>query len=218
MPIGNRRRELICLGYLFLVAIAFRIWILVIDSYNTYLEIVASIVTFFVVVGIFIMLRRRQRLNEAEEEDEENVMVNLDARDIEIARFLLLTYQLQPRSTHSGLNQEVISRLPRITYSPSGEEEIDSQKNDSIEVNDIVVTSPSSNAGTALPTCSICLDNYAPGDVLIQLPCHHDYHERCISTWLVRHPTCPLCARSIVVNSDTAPPSSAEGLNPREEV
>ncbi|KAD5961865.1 hypothetical protein E3N88_13338 [Mikania micrantha] len=43
-------------------------------------------------------------------------------------------------------------------------------------------------------SCSICLDDYKPSDVLRMLPeCEHLFHLSCIDTWLKVHPTCPVC-------------------------
>ncbi|EJK69426.1 hypothetical protein THAOC_09321, partial [Thalassiosira oceanica] len=43
-------------------------------------------------------------------------------------------------------------------------------------------------------SCSICLDDYAPGEQVRVLPCGHTFHGSCIFPWLTeRSPTCPLC-------------------------
>jgi hypothetical protein len=46
----------------------------------------------------------------------------------------------------------------------------------------------------SLDSCSICLDDFEPGDKLHCLPCSHAFHSRCIAKWLSeRSATCPLC-------------------------
>jgi hypothetical protein len=41
--------------------------------------------------------------------------------------------------------------------------------------------------------CIICFSDYAPGDLLKELPCKHYYHAACIDQWLTRSGNCPLC-------------------------
>lgn len=43
------------------------------------------------------------------------------------------------------------------------------------------------------PHCSICLCEYEKGDACVKLPCHHIYHDECISSWTMNHTKCPLC-------------------------
>lgn len=43
------------------------------------------------------------------------------------------------------------------------------------------------------PACSICLCEYEEGDKIVRLPCNHEYHENCISSWTSSHIRCPLC-------------------------
>lgn len=43
------------------------------------------------------------------------------------------------------------------------------------------------------PTCVICLSDYALGEMVSILPCLHYYHKKCISDWLPRVNTCPIC-------------------------
>lgn len=48
--------------------------------------------------------------------------------------------------------------------------------------------------------CTICLEDYHPGELLMILPCLHAYHKRCAERWLLE-PTsdgrCPMCKESI---------------------
>ncbi|KAL8690526.1 MAG: hypothetical protein Q9224_004387, partial [Gallowayella concinna] len=39
--------------------------------------------------------------------------------------------------------------------------------------------------------CSVCMDNVELGDEVTVLPCHHWFHDDCVSAWLKEHDTCP---------------------------
>lgn len=60
----------------------------------------------------------------------------------------------------------------------------------------------SSNCGTE---CSICLGEYAPGDLLTTFPCGHSFHTNCAQRWILtksrsrreRTPSCPLCKQPL---------------------
>lgn len=45
--------------------------------------------------------------------------------------------------------------------------------------------------------CSICLDEYAPGDKISRAKnissCQHLFHEHCIISWLMNNDNCPIC-------------------------
>lgn len=41
--------------------------------------------------------------------------------------------------------------------------------------------------------CAICRECFVVGDVLMQVPCCHEFHQACITTWLQAHNTCPIC-------------------------
>jgi hypothetical protein len=47
-------------------------------------------------------------------------------------------------------------------------------------------------------TCCICLSEYAIGDQIRQLNiCGHHMHSDCITTWLMKEKSCPLCKKDI---------------------
>lgn len=46
-------------------------------------------------------------------------------------------------------------------------------------------------------SCPICLEDYVDGVEVVDLPCSHLFHHKCIETWAISHPECPLCRRAI---------------------
>ncbi|KAH9454324.1 hypothetical protein KEM48_003560 [Puccinia striiformis f. sp. tritici PST-130] len=66
-----------------------------------------------------------------------------------------------------------------------------------------------SELGTDNPdigACSICQDEYIPGDNIIVLRCHasHNFHRGCIETWFILHLDCPLCRATVAIPQATA--------------
>ncbi|GAU89480.1 hypothetical protein RvY_02027 [Ramazzottius varieornatus] len=52
--------------------------------------------------------------------------------------------------------------------------------------------------------CSICLENYKPGDKVRMLPpCSHEFHSACVDPWLLSdHMVCPLCRQEVELPGD----------------
>lgn len=54
--------------------------------------------------------------------------------------------------------------------------------------------------------CAICLEDVAPNETLVQLPCNHAFHALCAARWLAqtmprasrKRQCCPLCCRKVV--------------------
>lgn len=47
--------------------------------------------------------------------------------------------------------------------------------------------------------CPICKADYEPLDEIIELECKHFYHRECLSIWLARKKTCPICRAKVRV-------------------
>uniref|UniRef100_A0A3Q3DTG2 RING-type E3 ubiquitin transferase n=1 Tax=Hippocampus comes TaxID=109280 RepID=A0A3Q3DTG2_HIPCM len=45
--------------------------------------------------------------------------------------------------------------------------------------------------------CTICREEYSPGESARKLPCLHFFHSECIVPWLELHDTCPVCRKSL---------------------
>ena len=48
-----------------------------------------------------------------------------------------------------------------------------------------------------LNECCICLEKYKINEKVINLPCYHNFHSKCIKIWLQRSKTCPICRENI---------------------
>jgi len=47
--------------------------------------------------------------------------------------------------------------------------------------------------------CAVCKNDLQPDELLIELPCSHLYHEKCLLPWLQQHHhTCPMCRYKLV--------------------
>uniref|UniRef100_I3MIC1 RING-type E3 ubiquitin transferase n=1 Tax=Ictidomys tridecemlineatus TaxID=43179 RepID=I3MIC1_ICTTR len=58
--------------------------------------------------------------------------------------------------------------------------------------------------------CPICCSEYIKDDIATELPCHHFFHKPCVSIWLQKSGTCPVCRRHFppAVIEASAPASS----------
>jgi hypothetical protein len=71
---------------------------------------------------------------------------------------------------------------------------------------------------TRCTECSICIDDFEPGDILIILPrCQHAFHKDCIKPWVLeRQGRCPLCKTGVLqddkheTDSDQSADSSSD--------
>ncbi|EGF99169.1 uncharacterized protein MELLADRAFT_73436 [Melampsora larici-populina 98AG31] len=69
--------------------------------------------------------------------------------------------------------------------------------------------------------CAICKDAFMMEEECMELPCHHIFHsEDCITPWLKRNGTCPVCRFSLVKDPTDDPddvPLNAEGSGARDD-
>ena len=67
-------------------------------------------------------------------------------------------------------------------------------------------------------SCAICLGRIHGYDTLRELPCQHKFHEHCISAWLRRRSTCPLCIQRAsttdLVNDEPSDDGESGDSNP----
>ncbi|KAF0543559.1 transferrin receptor ectodomain, apical domain-containing protein [Gigaspora margarita] len=54
--------------------------------------------------------------------------------------------------------------------------------------------------------CVICLEDYVDEDELRIMPCKHEYHVKCIDSWLTtRQRFCPICKRDVCLPTEETP-------------
>ena len=51
--------------------------------------------------------------------------------------------------------------------------------------------------GAETNCCPICQEDYNAGENLVKLPCSHEYHKDCVTSWLTKHNSCPMCRKQI---------------------
>jgi hypothetical protein len=100
----------------------------------------------------------------------------------------------------------VLQSLP--THVVGGGKAAGNSKNNAVDLSGDSRTSPkagsssstSSSGGSAEcanRSCSVCMEEYAPGDTVKTLPCLHQFHCNCIDTWLRQSTVCPVCKYSL---------------------
>jgi hypothetical protein len=131
------------------------------------------------------------------------------------------TPEMMRVSSRPLLTEAQVLHLPEVTYFEESDtltKSVEEQKSsttlntcESIEANQLLeqilcqpVSSCSkkgqcSESKQTNTMCSICLEEYADGEVLRVLPCNHNFHTCCIVPWLTeQQANCPLCKHSLV--------------------
>lgn len=97
----------------------------------------------------------------------------------------------------------VCTRKPQsLQVTPSKEEQDAVHKRAAIEALPTRTLSTDENGGDGeIIECSICLSDFERGQILVMLPCRHEFHHECILQWFQPYSTCslrsvcPLCKR-----------------------
>ncbi|NXM44341.1 PJA2 ligase, partial [Gymnorhina tibicen] len=89
----------------------------------------------------------------------------LEAVETALAQLESLTFDVE--QTHPPATKETIDCLPQIiiTGDYNGQEQC----------------------------CTICCSEYVEGEIITELPCRHLFHKPCVTLWLQRVRTCPVC-------------------------
>ncbi|MCO5599601.1 hypothetical protein L7F22_053707 [Adiantum nelumboides] len=85
-------------------------------------------------------------------------------------------------SAIAGLSKSVIKNLPKEIFVPRVRRR----------------ERGSGDASTEQDDCSVCLEHFLAGQLLIHLPCKHRFHPDCLTPWLESHGQCPYCRAKVV--------------------
>lgn len=57
-------------------------------------------------------------------------------------------------------------------------------------------------SGNECSVCVVCREQYIPGDIVLRLPCFHEFHGECIRDYLetAQGPVCPVCRYPVLVS------------------
>uniref|UniRef100_A0A8D0H178 RING-type E3 ubiquitin transferase n=1 Tax=Sphenodon punctatus TaxID=8508 RepID=A0A8D0H178_SPHPU len=106
-------------------------------------------------------------------QDANNLVENGTLPILRLAHFFLLNDEEDDENLR-GLTKEQIDNLSTRNYGDSNAESEISK------------------------TCSVCINEYATGNKLRQLPCLHEFHVHCIDRWLSENSTCPICRQPVL--------------------
>jgi hypothetical protein len=63
--------------------------------------------------------------------------------------------------------------------------------------------------------CAICLGEFEDGEKVRVLPrCGHEFHVRCVDTWLASRDSCPTCRDSVLSGAAAPKAAAGRGLRP----
>ncbi|NXQ93844.1 PJA2 ligase, partial [Sagittarius serpentarius] len=86
---------------------------------------------------------------------------------MEIALAYLETLGLDVEQAHPPATQETIDGLPQV-----------------------IITDDHDGQGQC---CTICCSEFVKDEIVTELPCHHLFHKTCVTLWLQKSGTCPVC-------------------------
>ncbi|NWS93786.1 RNF6 ligase, partial [Mionectes macconnelli] len=122
--------------------------------------------------------RRNENQDNRQSQDVNNLVENGTLPILRLAHFFLLNED-DDDDRLRGLTKEQIDNLSTRNY---GDIHTESERS---------------------KTCSVCINEYATGNKLRQLPCMHEFHIHCIDRWLSENSTCPICRQPVLGSNAT---------------
>ncbi|NXN78747.1 RNF6 ligase, partial [Bombycilla garrulus] len=122
--------------------------------------------------------RSRENQDSRQSQDANNLVENGTLPILRLAHFFLLNED-DDEDRLRGLTKEQIDNLSTRNY---GDVHTENERS---------------------KTCSVCINEYAAGNKLRQLPCTHEFHIHCIDRWLSENSTCPICRQPVLGSNAT---------------
>ncbi|NXQ61786.1 RNF6 ligase, partial [Anthoscopus minutus] len=123
--------------------------------------------------------RNHENQDSRQSQDANNLVENGTLPILRLAHFFLLNEDDDEDDRLRGLTKEQIDNLSTRNY---GDVHTESDRS---------------------KTCSVCINEYATGNKLRQLPCTHEFHIHCIDRWLSENSTCPICRQPVLGSNAT---------------
>ncbi|KAM4905825.1 E3 ubiquitin-protein ligase RNF6 isoform 1-T1 [Sylvia borin] len=123
--------------------------------------------------------RNHENQDSRQSQDANNLVENGTLPILRLAHFFLLNEEDDDDDRLRGLTKEQIDNLSTRNYGDVHTENEWSK------------------------TCSVCINEYATGNKLRQLPCTHEFHIHCIDRWLFENSTCPICRQPVLGSNAT---------------
>ena len=79
-----------------------------------------------------------------------------------------------------GASKELIDRLPLVNF-------------------DKAKAQAAARQDESIYACAICMESYVEGERILVMPCAHQFHKKCVRTWLGISKTCPTCRADVSV-------------------
>ena len=198
---GDRLQLLLMIFFLMLVGLVIKFWASAISEMNPALLAVSSIMSFallMIMVYFAVMICSNRNPAEIQNIQQYGAILQQQRRNQELqAQRHATDIATLPRTSaeyieilNEEVTERVISSLKCSKYEPSPRFTHDEV---GILMDGIVLEDGNEPEKSSGSTCSICLAEYEVSEMLVELPCKHQFHRPCVKEWFKRKNTCPLC-------------------------
>jgi hypothetical protein len=191
-----RLARLVCI-YIIALFIVIRVWVYAVETKDTAIISITAVLN-AVLLLCWLRYHRMRIAREIQQREQNNeiyaIVVNNQLEALGDRRRMLLAHLQRHPGESNRLTDEDIALLPVCKYDPpSSELENLSSSSENL------MQKGSSNDNAESPVCSVCLSEYMKDDLLMTLPCHHQYHQVCVTEWLHIRNFCPMCKQQVQV-------------------